>query len=95
MCIHRFDIVTWSKSRWLEESGTRHASKKTAAWMQADPDLEGILEDGIFQVRVCLHPCCSLLAGTTAAFGDHAQYRLHQFAITRPHFCTKEYEVLR
>ena len=37
----------------------------------------------------------SAKVATTAAFGAHARYKLHHFAITRPHFCAKQYKVLR
>ena len=84
MHICRFDTVSWSKSRWQEESGTKYANITTAAWMQADPDLEGVFEH-----------LPSAKVETTAAFEKHLRYRLQHLPITQAHFCSKQYRALR
>ena len=83
-CACRYDTLTCSKSRWQEESGHRHRQEKTANWMQADPDLAGILEE-----------MPSAKVASTAALGQHILYRLQHLSIVLDHFCAPEYQMLR
>ena len=56
----------------------------TAAWMQADPNLEGVFEH-----------LPSAKVETTAALEEHIHYRLQHLHITQAHFCSKQYRALR
>lgn len=80
----RYETLTWSKSRWQEESGHRHRQKQTASWMQADPDLVGIFEE-----------MPSAKVASTTALGQHILHRLQHLSIVLGHFCAREYGVLR
>lgn len=51
-----------SSSWWQEESGCKHANKKTANWMQADPSLKGVFED---MPTVKVAPYCQLFSITS------------------------------
>lgn len=83
-CACRYDTLTYSKSRWQEESGHRHRQKQTASWMQADPDLVGIFDQ-----------MPSAKVASTTALGQHILYRLQHLSIVLDHFCTAEYRMLR
>ena len=80
----RYDTLTYSKSRWQEESGHRHKQKQTASWIQADPDLVDIFEQ-----------MPSAKVASTAALGQHILYRLRHLSIVLDHFCVSNYRALR
>ena len=82
--ICRYDTVTWSKSRWQEESGQKHCSTTTAAWMQADPALQYVWEE-----------LPSAKVATNAAYEEHLQHRVLHLPVTQSHFCVKQYRALR
>lgn len=76
--------MTWSKSRWQEESGNKHAVKKAAQWLKADHNLEGVFED---------MPTAKV--GTVAAFQHHLSHKLRHMPLLHAHFHHKRNTALR
>lgn len=80
----RFETTTWSSSRWQEESGCKHANKKTADWLQADPDMQGVFES---------MPTAKV--GSVAALQTHILYKTQHMPLIQSHFLTKQHTGLR
>ena len=80
----RYENITWSYPRWKEESGHKYRAEKTSEWMQAEPDLQDVLEQ-----------MPSAKTSSTAAYEQHLQYRLQHLQLCVDHFCNKRNRALR
>ena len=80
----KHQVLSWSRSRWQEVSGIKHAKLMRELWIHDDPTvMENLLDTPTPK------------AATTVAFGRHIFYRLTHMPATVTHYGARKYRQLR
>ncbi|KAL3148147.1 hypothetical protein ABBQ38_014429 [Trebouxia sp. C0009 RCD-2024] len=80
----KHQVLSWSRSRWQEASGIKHAKLMRELWLHDDP----ILQEDLLTTPT---PKVS----STAAFGRHIHHRLTHLPAAVSHFGARKYRQLR
>ena len=77
-------VLSWTRSRWQEESGIKHSKLKRELWLRDDPELhDNLLETPTAKVA------------SSAAFGQHISHRLQHTAAAVAYYGARRYRQLR